>query len=158
MLLFFIVKYTDDYWINDIISCSSLHVWELSGLIAIIRPRRFILRRTCESWTMSSSPEIRLPALCRLSVPAEWLCLYLFHASLCGCWLPWCTALSQCFHLKGACVFPQKTQLLSVSTLWNPGQKEVGSFSHFLFGFSLCWCWGFETFAFISAEENLLTV
>lgn len=129
-LFFFLVKYTDDYWISDIISCPSLCSWEQSGLIAIVRPRRCILRRKT-----SSSPEIRLPALCRLSVAAEWLCLYLFHASLCACWLPWCTALSQCFHLKGGCVFPQKTQLLSVSALWNPGQKETASFSRFCL-----WC------------------
>ncbi len=75
----------------------------------------------------------RLWALWRLSEAAEWLCLYLFHASLCACWLPWCTALSQCFHLKGGWVFPQKTQLHSVFALWNLGQKEIGFISTFLF-------------------------
>lgn len=94
-------------WIDDILSC----------------------RRTdCHSriyWGfLSLGPEIRLSALCWLSAVAEWLCLYLFHASLCACWLPWCTALSHCFHLKGGCVFPQKTQLLSDSALWNPAKRK----------------------------------
>lgn len=122
-------------WSNLMTSCPSLRLWELSGLIFIVKPRRLIRRK--DSWVLDDEfqPWNGLLALCRLSVPAEWLCLYLFHASLCACWLPWCTALSQCFHLKGGCVFPQKTQLVSVSTVWNPGQKEMGSFSHFLFGF-----------------------
>lgn len=85
----------------------------------------------------SSSPEIRLPALCRISVPAEWLCLYLFHASLCACWLPWCTALSQRFHLKGGCVFPQKTHFTLSLNREIQAKKETGSFSHPWFGFGV---------------------
>lgn len=77
-----------------------------------------------------SMPEIRLPALCGLSASAELLCLYLLHASLCACWLPWCTLLSQCFHLKGACVFPQKSHSHRV-----PTEKDTGLFFTLLLWF-----------------------
>lgn len=102
--------------------------------------------------TSSSSPEIRL------SAPAEWLCLYLFHASLCACWLTRCTALSQRFHpSRRFCVSSEDPVTQCLYTVKSGPNRNGFIFSFFPLR-CLCWCWLFETFASLSAEENPLNV